>query len=351
MITTGRSLVRTLFQNKLLWLIAFVISSVLLAILLTQMDHAAFVRIVKTLEPNYLIAALAFLIGEAIFTSLRIKLFASDKPAVTDALYANGWYMILLNMLPARLGEVAAIWVFEKYLGQTRGAAMISIIAQRLFDIIMLSVLFLIVLGMATAIVPSPLLIVIALLLVCCAVGVLLRLEQALSIIAATMLQRHWRFKNWRRVLLRLVLQARTWRRHNIQSNQMLKAIALTLLKWTCNLGIVSCLLFSVDTPLSWPEALSISAAYNYLAIVPVQTIGGLGLSEAGLALMLGLTGIATAEAIAFGVFARIVILLFPFVFFVVVWGNRVLRLGVFSQVPAASTSPTNIEPANKVKG
>ena len=311
------------FNNKLLWLAAMTISGTLLAVLLSQMDHTAFTRILHTLHAGYVAAALLFLTGEAVLNSLRIKHFAAGKPTLRNALYANGWYMLLLNLLPARLGEIAAIWVFEKHLGQTRGAAMMSIIAQRLFDLIILSAFFLVVVSMATAIMPSPVWFTIALFIIGGAILALLRIEPLLSTIAAIMLRQHWQRQGWRRVLFKLVLQARTWRRHNIQLSQVVVAIALTLLKWVCNLGIISCLLFAVGTPLNWPEALSISAAYNFLAIVPVQTIGGLGLSEAGLTLMLGITGIETSEAIAFSVFTRIILLAFPFIFFIVVRGLR----------------------------
>ena len=82
-------------------------------------------------------------------TALRILVFSTGIQKFHSAIYANAWYVFFLIFLPARLGEFAGIYVLQKHMQQTRGAAMMSIIIQRMLDLIILSIIFILLLTLA----------------------------------------------------------------------------------------------------------------------------------------------------------------------------------------------------------
>lgn len=308
-------LARRLFQHRLLWLLAASISTVLLVLVLIQMDIAVLIQTASGLSASLLFTAVFLLSAEGLLTSLRIRLFTNNQPPLTEALYANGWYVLLLNILPVRLGEVAAIFIFERLLKQARGAAMMSVVAQRLLDIIVLSSCFVLLAAVATIFSSSVLAIGIAVAIIATATAVIVKLPLLLTGIASLLLQTGWRHGARQRGVLRLVLQARSWQRHQSDAAQLSLGSLLTVLKWLSAFAAIGCLLLATGVPLSAFELLCISVAYCALAIVPLQTLGGIGLGEAGLALMLTAMGVATGQAVACSLITRAVLLLFPLLF------------------------------------
>jgi uncharacterized membrane protein YbhN (UPF0104 family) len=137
---------KSAINKPLLWGISLAISLGLLAFVFMQADIGQAAVMLKNLSWSFLGVAFVFLIMEGIATALRLWLFAAKKPCLSEALQANAWYVLLLVILPARLGEVAAVVVLERYLGQKYGAAAMSIIMQRLYDMIVLGAIFLIAL-------------------------------------------------------------------------------------------------------------------------------------------------------------------------------------------------------------
>lgn len=271
---------------------------------------------------QYLAFATLFLLFEGVFTALRIWLFAGRKPCLSDALKANAWYVLLLIMLPARLGEVAAVIVFEKQLGQKRGAAAMSIVSQRLYDVVVLGSFFLIALMGLSGVLDKNILALIAVGFMGIALFVLYRIDFLLTMFAGLIKQSgHYRTGLMRKIM-RFLLQARTWNRNIFTHKEIAGAIVITIFKWISNLGALILLIMAVGLGLPFFENLTVSAAYNFLAIIPLQTIGGLGIGEAGLTLLLIAMGLTASKAASASLMVRLVIVLFPFLFWVCVMGG-----------------------------
>ena len=306
-----------------LWLVASSFSLVLLALVVSQLDISRFVAMLEQIRIEFLLLAMGLLFGEGMLTALRIQLFCSGQPKWTDALLANAWYSILIVLLPARLGELAAVVVLEKLLAQKRGAAVMSIIAQRLFDIVVLGSLFMVALFTAIQILPPLLSALVSFGVIICGSLCIFCQEQMLSVLASFLMNKGIpKRRTLRRSLLRVVLQARIWRRHCCKAGLNRKALMLTSLKWLCTLAAITMLFLAISAPLASSEAIAVSAAYNFIAVIPIQTIGGLGIGEVGLATILVSMGISLSLAVAISIFVRINLIIFPFLFFslVSVW-------------------------------
>ncbi len=208
-----------------LWLVASSFSLLLLALVVSQLDIPRFVAMLARIRIEFLLLAMGLLLGEGVMTAQRIRLFCSGQPKMTDALLANAWYSVLNVLLPARLGEFAAVVVLEKLLAQKRGAAVMSIISQRLFDIVVLGSLFMAALFIAIQILPPLLSALVSLGVVSCALLCVLYQEQVLSVLASFLMHKGVpERRTRRRSLLRIVLQARVWRRHSCKAGLNRKA-------------------------------------------------------------------------------------------------------------------------------
>ena len=316
---------KSVTHNPLIWISAALLSVILLALVVAQVDVSEAGNMLSAISRPLLAVAFLFLLLEGIATALRLWLFAAKKTCMGAALKANAWYVLLLVILPARLGEVAAILVLERYLGQSRGAAAMSIIAQRLYDVIVLGVIFLIALIGLGNFIDVKFIGAIGAGLISIALLVLCRMEMFLT--AAALLlgkPRH----GFLRKIKRLTLQARLYNRHGLRRRDIPLALLFTLLKWISNLGALVFLFMALHLGLNTFENVTVAAAYNFLAIIPLQTIGGIGVGEAGLALILIGMGLSKSTAAGASLMIRFVILIFPFIFFVMVMGGLKLKEG-----------------------
>ena len=311
-------------NKKLLWIVAACISLGLLTLVVMQVDFVESVAIVRNASWVCLFLAFLFLLSEGIMTALRLWLFASRKPCLSEALKANAWYVLFLVILPARLGEVAAVVVLERYLGQKYGAAAMSIIAQRLYDVIVLGVIFMIALLGLGSFIDIQMMGIVAIILVGFALFVLIRLDMFLTFIAVFLGK--GRQRGHIQKIKRLVLQARIYNRHNLKRSDVPMVLTLTVLKWVSNLGALVFLFMAIHLGLGFFENITVAAAYNFLAIIPLQTIGGIGVGEAGLALLLVGMGLSKSVAAGASLMIRFVILVFPFIFWVMVMGGLKLK-------------------------
>lgn len=306
-------------SKLLLWVCSGLISLGLLSLVIAQVDMNQATAMLQGLSWVMLGGAFVFLMLEGIATALRLWLFAQRRPRISQALKANAWYVLLLVLMPARLGEVAAIFVLERHLNQKYGAAAMSIIAQRLYDIIILGVVFLFAFLGFGDFVDYQTMSIIALILISFAFFLLLRLDLFLTF-AALM------FHKAPKVLYRFILQARAYSRHSLQVQDVPLALFLTILKWLGNLGALIFLFIALNLGLSTFENMTVAVAYNFLAIIPLQTIGGIGVGEVGLALLFAGMGLSTGIAAGASLMVRVVILIFPFIFFSLIMGGLKLQ-------------------------
>lgn len=235
----------------------------------------------------------------------------------------TAWYVVFLILLPARLGEVAAVLLLKQYLNQNTSPALMNILVQRLFDVIILGSIFLITVIALSPITVSHQYNFIAIIIVTVVFIMLIWFDRLLAIPIKFIIYKKTRLENkWLRHITRMLLQARIWHRHRLTTLKSINTILLTIGKWTCNLGGFVFLLKALQLPLTTSNSVIIGAAYNFLAIIPVQTIGGFGISEAGLTGLLLLSGISLTLAASATILVRLFIIVMPFAFWCIVMAS-----------------------------
>ena len=309
--------------SPFIWFSATAISLVLLAAVISQVDWHLAGEIALKASPVFLAFSFFIFLAEGVFTTLRIYLLTPNHPGLTACFKVTAWYVVFLILLPARLGEVAAILLLKQHLNQNTSPALMNILVQRLFDIIILGSIFLITVAALSPIADSHQYNIIAITVVTVVSIMLIWFDRLLAIPVKLIIYKKARLKNkWLRHITRMLLQARTWHRHRLTPSKSIYTILLTIGKWGCNLGGFVFLLKALQLPLTISNSVMLGAAYNFLSIIPIQTIGGFGISEAGLTSLLLLSGLSLTLAASATILVRLVIIIMPFAFWCIVMGS-----------------------------
>jgi hypothetical protein len=295
------------------WLIAATVSALLLAFVFINLDIKILNQALAKLQPGYLLPAFVLLTVEAMITARRIQYFAMSDANYGQGLYANAWYVMWLNILPARLGEVAAISVFKRVFSMPPGAAIASIVTQRLFDLLMLAALLIGLLSVSFLDSVFSLFINIA--LVIAVISLIATIGKWIDLACRFLYQ----IKNIHAVARRLLLiclQGRRWYKRDFSQLKVWHVLLQTFIKWVGSVLGVAFLLAACQLELLNTQLLLVAILTNFLGAVPLQSIGGFGVIEAGLSGILYSFGIPLSEAVAVSLLLRFAILAYVLVFF-----------------------------------
>ncbi|MDA0822502.1 MAG: lysylphosphatidylglycerol synthase transmembrane domain-containing protein [Proteobacteria bacterium] len=292
---------------------SIIASAILLGLVVAQVDWHAARALVVTINYRWIAVGVSLLVAEGLVTAARFRVLARTPADYLDCLQATAWYVLMLVGLPARLGEIAGIGLIVRYMDQSAGAALASLLFQRVFDMILLVLLLAVVFGVAFADVSTLPVIALTLVTLAILVASLIFLADLLTIAAGPLLSRR-HDKRFRR-LLRAVLQARMVRRHYMDRQLTLKLGAYTVLKWLTNLAAIACVVAAVVPALSAVKGLGIGIVYNLSAVIPIQTIGGFGISEAALLGSFSWLGYSLAQGAPIVIAVRLALISAPILF------------------------------------
>ena len=300
-------------QNRSAYISAIIFGVLIFVLMFSFVDIDQVLTHVSMANYNLLLLAFLPFTIEIGFTTLRIQHCVNRDVPFTLALYCNSIYMTWLSILPARLGEVAGIAVFKTKLKMVVGSAIASVIVQRIYDILILTGLLVAFLSQTLYGGKGGLMIAIFVLLVLTVALISLRFW--LGTIASILL----RWRRWRTVrgLVFMMLQARTWYRHQSSPKAVLWLTITTLGKWLVNLGAVYLVFVACGIDLSITMIATVGILMHFLGAIPVQSFGGFGASDLGLAGILASLGIPAEQAVATSIIFRLVVLSFVGTFFI----------------------------------
>lgn len=297
-----------------MWISSILASAALLGVVLLQIEWATARDILTRVSFLWIAIGVALLLVEGLISAARFRLLTPTDVTYARCVHAAAWYVLVLIGLPARLGEVAGIAIIVKYMNQRPGTATASLFFQRLFDMILLISLLLIgLVFISSDHAPAQILAVVLVLF-----GFLVSIiyfEQFISLLVSPLLSR--RREKWPRRILRLALQARMFRRHHLNRKTSNLLVALTLLKWIVNLVAIACIVLAIAPALAVTNAVGIGVVYNLSAVIPIQTIGGFGISEAVLLGSFSWLGYSLAASAPIAIAVRLALISAPIIF----WG------------------------------
>ncbi|MBT8445603.1 MAG: flippase-like domain-containing protein, partial [Gammaproteobacteria bacterium] len=102
-------------------------------------DWPAGIATLRRASLRWTYLGIGLLLLEGVVTALRFRVLVRGRVRISSCLLANAWSVLLLLVLPARLGEVASVGAIVRYMDQPGGVAVASLLFQRVFDLILLA--------------------------------------------------------------------------------------------------------------------------------------------------------------------------------------------------------------------
>ena len=264
------------------WAIAAAVSLALFGVVAARLDAASLAAVAEQLSWPLVGAAVALLLSGHLFSALRTHLIAEGH-LFSTALRVSAWHAIWLIALPMRLGEVAWLVSMRNAYGWNAATAVVCGLVQRLLDLAVIAAFLL--LAVPAVFIPgrieAPLAAALAVvagalaLLGAVTLPVWLRLSGRLIVAAGRPL-------GWRARLLRHLWRGRRWLESVRHRRIVQLCLVPTALSWMAIFGGYWLLCRAVGLDAAWSEFLFAAAGGNLITALPVQSIGGFGLLEAG---------------------------------------------------------------------
>ena len=255
----------------------------------------------------WLVALLLGINGLIDGTWLAVITRGSGRPG--DAWRVVAWHMLVQTLLPARLGDVAWMYWVHNWLEQPLARAIFMGFYHRLQDLMVVSALLVLSLAMTRGSFGSAPVIALAIVLLALATLACLHLERLLGWAGRVLLWLRRRFRRrWLTLLLEHLLMTRAWYRHRLARDQVVLSFVAILLRWVTIVAAVALVIRTLAPVVASDDSFFLANAYIYLGVVPVQSVGGFGTGEAGLAWLLTYYGVPLAQASALGLLTRVLI-------------------------------------------
>lgn len=266
---------------RTVWLFALIVSVGLLAVVIQFADLEIITLFVDQISWALVTVGVVALMLEGIFSAVRIKLLCTATPAFRDCLTVTAWWVLWLAILPARLGELAGVHMLRRRLGQSLGGGLSNLVIQRLLDVAVL-----LLAGVSALLLQvQPLDYGQTLAIGIIGAGALLlvtwNLMTVLGLLARGLYP--WRRFPRGRTILRTLRQARGVGRRVSTPGTLAGIAVVSVLKWCANLGGLTVLMFALMPESALLERVSVAVFYNLAAVIPLQTLGGIGIGEASI--------------------------------------------------------------------
>ena len=280
----------------------------LLTVVVSQLDWRQASAHILAANTWLLGAAVAALGLDSLAAAFRLRLLhdASRKQPYRHYLRITVIHAIYLSLLPARLGELAYLYLLRTGIGMSAGSALANLLCQRLLDLIVVAAVFVaatLSIGLTAGSVPGMLTIGGA------TTAVALFLLGRLEILFRLLVRIGTALARWRRSLGGLVFrtgrQGVQWCNEIRSRNLRAATIGFTLGSWISTFAAVYLTLTAFGLAITPAEAGFIGAGLALAGVVPLPTIGGFGISEASVVGMLIVLGHGAGDAIAVGLVFR----------------------------------------------
>ena len=297
---------------------AVVITAVLLAILLSQIQIADIIVTLASIDPLYLVAGFILYTCSYFFRALRFHILLNKEVRLRDLFNIVCVHNMVNNILPARTGELSYIYLLKKLHNKKTGEGIATLFVARVFDFISISLLFLVSAFMMHEL-PKMIIKsvwVIALFLGLIAIFLIALLffgKPFLNLVKIFFERFNWDKKHFADYLLRKGEETvESFEKIKISGKiiiiaLILNSFAIWLLLYSLNYILVR----AMDINLSYFEVVFASTFAVFTTILPIQGIGGFGTLESGWTVGFIAVGVTKEVAISSGFGFHIILWLY----------------------------------------
>ena len=294
------------------WTVAGAVSAALIGLVLAQLDARLLAAAFDGSSWTLVGAGVALFVTESLLIALRTHLIAGARGGFLAAVRITAWHQIWVIALPMRLGEVAWVIIMRRAYGWNVGTAIACVVVQRLLDVGVVSALLLLTMPVAFDLHEDGLPALTALAVVLCLLALVASGTLHVWVrLFAGFIMTVGRPRGRRRRVLTSLNQTRRWLENVRHRRAMRRSVVLTVFIWTASVTGFWTIGQAVGlADLTLAEFGFTVAGSILAAAVPVPSIGGFGLLEAGftgIAAWLGAPAAAAALAILAIRFASVV--------------------------------------------
>jgi glycosyltransferase 2 family protein len=309
------------FGQKTAWIWTLVLTILVVVWFASTTNLASIREALDRVGTGALVILAVCLTMNMVLEVIWLTLICRGQNAFRGSLRVTGWYMLATIVLPARLGDVAWMYLMHKWLSLPGGRAVFVALYHRLLDFIVTSLFFAIAVLIAGTGVYSGGIWFIATGAFLVLATIVLYLDFFLGLAARLLIQtKRIKELSLLNLLLRQILQVRIWYRHQISKRVLVATFSIIVLRWIFILIGIGVLIYSVAGGLSWQDALLATNVYVYVSIIPLQALGGFGIGEASLAALLVVYGLPLGIATAISLLIRVAINIGHFIFWLIVF-------------------------------
>ena len=295
-----------------------VITIVLVAILLSQIQIGAVITTLASINPLFLIAGFVLYACSYFLRALRFHILLNRKVGLRDLFNIVCVHNLVNNILPARTGELSYIYLLKKLHNKKAGEGIATLFVARVFDFIAISLLFFI---SALMIQDLPEMIMKAVWVIGFLLVVIVILLTILLYFGESFLNRVRRFfrmfnldkKYFADYLLRKGEEA-VESFDEIKTNGKVRAIEVIIISfgiWLFMYSINYALITAININLDFFAVLLASTFSLFTTVLPIQGIGGFGTYEGGWTVGFIAVGLTKEVAISSGFTVHIIGLIY----------------------------------------
>ncbi len=294
-------------EHRHAWAAAAIGTATMVLFFVSTLDGVTLRAAWQAVSPRLLLVTAALIGINGLLDGLWLSIIT--RAPKRNAYRVVAWHMVLSSILPARLGDLGWMVLVHSWLAQPVARAVFVMFYHRLQDFIVVSLMLVLSLFVTRMHIGGTPVLVAALLVLAVMVAVCTSLGRLLAVLAALLLRLHRYFhRRWLRSALGHVLRIRIWYRHRLCRKQVVLSGLVIVLRWVTILAAVAIVIRTLATQINASDSFLLANSYVYFGILPVQSIGGFGTGEAGLAWMLTHYGVPLAKASALGLFMRLLI-------------------------------------------
>jgi uncharacterized protein (TIRG00374 family) len=129
-------------KAKVKVLLATLIAVILIIFLLSQIQLNELINTLASLNPSFLLFGFIFYSFSYLLRALRFYLLLNREISPKDLFNVVCVHNAMNNIMPARTGEIAYIYLLSKYHNRKVGEGLATLFIARMFDLISVSILF-----------------------------------------------------------------------------------------------------------------------------------------------------------------------------------------------------------------
>ena len=299
-------------QSVKITFIAALVSILLLAMLFKLSDFDSLIGSIASINITFVLMSFFVFLLAIIIVSLRLLfvLHLSAKEKFIPSLDISVIHTVLLCILPARLGDVCYPFLLNKNLNIIMSHSVVNLLVLRLYDFLVSALLFLISTVMLSINAADKLVLQkTALVFFIIAISILGTMKYFSSVY---IIPNKYKDKSKKLGKFIGILSQLQEGLNVISIVDHIIIFSMTCLKWALSIGVIFFIFRSLNMNILVAETILVTTGMNLVVALPIQTVGGFGITEAAMAFLLGLVGYATDQAVSYSLATRFIWLAMP---------------------------------------